>query len=97
MQAIYHRLQNLTSAFFEHFKGANPVEAKIAKNPEAYPRSSYRAFTGLQSIPDWLETQAVLDMVSQKQTLNTYKSYVEEGLDDATISFYEKTSYEPRL
>jgi len=69
----------------------NPVEAKIAKKPEAYPWSSYRAFTGLQSIPDWLETQAVLGMVSQKHTLNTYKSYVEEGLDDATISFYEKT------
>jgi REP element-mobilizing transposase RayT len=33
----------------------NPVRARIARKPEAWPWSSYRAHVGLAAAPDWLD------------------------------------------
>jgi len=44
----------------------NPVRAGLVAYPQDWPWSSYRATTGLESPPDWLDTDFTLDAVSER-------------------------------
>jgi len=58
----------------------NPIRVKIAETPADYPWSSYCAFIGKETIPNWLETKWLLSQFGRKKkdALRNYKSYVDE-------------------
>lgn len=59
----------------------NPVRAGLARQPEDWPWSSYRAMIGTASVPDWLDTDAVLSQFGKQRTkaVRAYRRFVMEG------------------
>jgi len=47
----------------------NPVRAKIVKNPEDYPWSSYREYMGFRKSPAWFRTNLILGYFSETESL----------------------------
>lgn len=64
----------------------NPVRAKIADTPADYPWTSYCAFIGNETEPEWLETRFILAQFrgSKKKAIQGYKGFV-EGIDVDTL------------
>jgi hypothetical protein len=73
----------------------NPVAAGLAKVPEDYPWSSYRAYLGLSGEPDWLSTRITLRMIGQRRQRERYRRFVEAGVDADTETFYGKKKLSP--
>ncbi len=66
----------------------NPVRAGLVAYPQDWPWSSYRATTGLEYPPDWLDTDFTLDAVSERagsldQKRRFFAVYVEAGIHSA--------------
>ena len=63
----------------------NPVRARMAKRPDAYGWSSYRALAGLASVPDWLDAQPLYDQIapgkSAERAARKYVEFVAQGKD----------------
>lgn len=75
----------------------NPVEARLAPRPEAYCASSYRAYLGLATSPAWLITSATLSRFEPGDARQSYRRFVESGLDDETRAFYAGPRRRPVL
>ena len=62
----------------------NPVKAGIAKRPENYEWSSYRARVGYVPPPSWLAVTAVERRFSHDRDLarERYRTFIDEGMDD---------------
>lgn len=60
----------------------NPVRAKMVKNPEEWPWSSYRATVGIENNPVYLWIDWILSQFgkSKRTAMEKYKEYVEEGI-----------------
>ncbi len=60
----------------------NPVRAKIARRPEDWRWSSYRAMVGIRAVPDFLTTQNILRRFSstKKIAIQRYRDFVYEGI-----------------
>ena len=59
----------------------NPVRARMVRSASDYPWSSYRAMTGEDAAPEWLETRAILAAFSQTeaQAVEGYQSFIATG------------------
>jgi len=75
----------------------NPVEARIVTDPEKYAWSSYNAYVGEQTTPEWLSTKKTLGMIGQRNQQNRYRRFVDIGIDDDTATFYQKKNLSPIL
>lgn len=68
----------------------NPVRAGLASKCEAWPWSSASAYAGVSAKPNWLHTEALLEMFSPNARLAGYRALIDKGLDGKTIAGYEK-------
>lgn len=75
----------------------NPVEAGMTKKGEDYPWSSYQAFIGHANAPQWLILKTTLDMIGQRKRQKRYQAFVEAGIDQETLDFYQKKKLAPVL
>jgi len=59
----------------------NPVRAQMVAFPGDYPWSSYRAMTGVDTGPEWLERRAILVQFGQteEQAIAGYRTFVVAG------------------
>jgi len=59
----------------------NPVRAGLAKRPETYRWSSYRATAGLEKAPEWLTWEWVLAQFSpqRRRAERQYQEFVQDG------------------
>ncbi len=65
----------------------NPSTAKIVKDDQRYPWSSYQYFNLKKNRkPEWLTTSEVLNYFNGSS--EEYISFVEQGVDENTIKFY---------
>lgn len=64
----------------------NPVRAGLARAPEGWPWSSYRATAGEQTPPHWLSVNQILDQFGDDETRarDRYRQFVAAGLDRAS-------------
>ncbi len=64
----------------------NPLRADMIKVPEAWPWSSYRATAGLVQVPDWLASDWILSIFSERRddAVAEYRRFVLAGLDRET-------------
>ncbi len=69
----------------------NPVVAEIVSDPASYRWSSFPAYIGEETPPDWLSMEATLNMTGHGASRSEYRSFVEMGLDQETATFYGKT------
>lgn len=75
----------------------NPLEANLVSRPEEYGASSYRAYVGLDDSPWWLHTGETLRRLAPGNSRESYRRFVEAGIDDETRAFYAKTRLRPVL
>jgi REP element-mobilizing transposase RayT len=75
----------------------NPVDAGEVHLPEQWPHSSYRAYLGADDQPPWLHTSMILDWFGPVGSRARYRAFVEEGIDQATRSFYTAARLSPIL
>jgi len=70
----------------------NPIDMKrsIVDKLENYPWSSYPAYIGKVTPPDWLEQDSTFQILGAKQRFRGYKAFVKQGVDDETVKFYGK-------
>lgn len=68
----------------------NPVTAGIVNDPASYRWSSFRAYIGEETQPDWLSIDTTLKMAGDGASRTAYQSFVELGLDQETTKFYGK-------
>ena len=69
----------------------NPVETtKPVENLEEYPWSSYPAYTGNATAPDWLYRDQIYGMLGRKQKYSGYRNYVEAGVDEEIKRYYNR-------
>jgi len=70
----------------------NPIEMKrpMVDKLIKYPWSSYPAYIGAISPPDWLEQNSTYRMLGSKQRFKEYAAFVDQGVDDETATFYGK-------
>lgn len=65
-----------------------PVDIDLVLHPEDYPCSSYPAYLGKVSAPDWLQTDATLMMFGHQEQRKHYRCFVEAGVDEELRRFY---------
>ncbi|MHB0972588.1 MAG: transposase [Thermoanaerobaculia bacterium] len=61
----------------------NPVRARMVEHAGAWPWSSYRATAGLESPPEWLDRDAILDRFDpwdREQAMRLYREFVAAGV-----------------
>jgi len=69
----------------------NPVDTKKpVKKLEQYPWSSYPAYTGKATRPDWLYCDQIHGMLGRKQKYVGYQNYVEMGVDEDIKRYYNR-------
>ncbi len=68
----------------------NPVEMKkpLVTNLDDYKWSSYRAYIGKDKNLTWLNRQFTYDILGHKQKFKSYKSFVDQGVDDETQGYF---------
>jgi putative transposase len=69
----------------------NPVVANMVPSPDGYFWSSYQDYIGNRAKPNWLQINEILAMLQHEEHSDTYRRFVEEGVDDETKIFYEKS------
>jgi putative transposase len=69
----------------------NPTTARLVKKPEDYFWSSYSAYIGNRSKPNWLSCQETLNRFGTQNQPNKYREFVEQGMDEETELFYKKS------
>ena len=64
----------------------NPVRAGLAKRPQTYRWSSYRATAGLEKAPEWLTREWVLAQFSpqRRRAERQYQQFVQDGIGAAS-------------
>jgi REP element-mobilizing transposase RayT len=68
----------------------NPVEMKkpLVDLLEDYRWSSYATYLGLNQAPRWLNRDTVYGELGSRQRYRSYKTYVNQGMDQETTEFY---------
>ncbi len=75
----------------------NPVEARIIDCPEAWTWSSYRAFLGQATVPDFLHVEKTLALFGTRQSRQRYQAFVGLGVDEEIHRFYSRERLSPVL
>lgn len=57
---------------------------------EDYPWSSYPAYIGVKSCPNWLYRDQIYGMLGRKQRYAGYRAYMEAGIDEEIKHYYSK-------
>ena len=70
----------------------NPVEVKGCSNTvlEDYPWSSYPAYIGKSSVPQWLNRDKTYQMLGHRHRYAGYRAYAEAGIDEDIKRYYGK-------
>mgnify|MGYP000618004595 CR=1 FL=1 len=69
----------------------NPIEVKGSKvNLTDYKWSSYPSYIGAAPAPQWLCQEMTYKMLGRKQRYRGYRSYVEAGIDEDIMRYYNK-------
>ena len=65
----------------------NPVRARMVRNAQDWPWSSYRASAGLTDSPLWLNTDWILSAFAVRRSvaIERYKSFVSEGKNQPAL------------
>ena len=71
----------------------NPVAVGFTPYAQEYQWSSYRAYVGVEATSEWLQTKFVLNMVGEHQQRESYRLFVEKGVDEETQTFYGKKKF----
>ncbi|MFK8012140.1 MAG: helix-turn-helix domain-containing protein, partial [Marinicellaceae bacterium] len=68
----------------------NPIEMKnpLVTKLEDYKWSSYRAYIGKDRDLKWLNRQFTYDILGHKQKYKSYKSFVDQGVDEETQGYF---------
>jgi putative transposase len=72
----------------------NSIEAGVVKQPEEYRWSSHRQYLQAKEVPDWLNTQHVLEQMGGKKT---FHEFVLSGNEEALEKFYNAKHQSPVL
>lgn len=75
----------------------NPLEARMVKQLERYPWSSYRCYIGKANAPSWLTTHYILGAIGQRRRYARYQAFVAGDTDDVLSAFYEAGRQQPIL
>jgi hypothetical protein len=70
----------------------NPIEAKICNDPVDYPWSSYSNFIKKDKQNVWTNTDLILSHFIDNNRYDSYRKYVQRGVDDETVKLYKKAS-----
>ena len=73
----------------------NSIEAQLIDRIDDYAWSSYGAYVGKETGPDWLCQDQVLGMVGGNDARKRYEAYVEKGVDEVCAAFYGKKNQSP--
>lgn len=73
----------------------NPVTAGVVRRAEHYPWSSYPAYLGDASQPEWLYLQPTLGLFGERGARTRYRAFVEQGVDEEMRTFYSKGRLSP--
>ncbi|MBN1683983.1 MAG: transposase [Gammaproteobacteria bacterium] len=68
----------------------NPLEISFKEKFLDNKWSSYAAYIGLITPPEWLKNEFVLDMMHSKNPKESYENYVQQGVEPELIKFYSK-------
>ena len=75
----------------------NPLEAGLVEDLSEYPWSSYPAYIGRATKPDWLICDYVLLAIAQRNARTRYRAYVESVTEDEITCFYADGRHSPIL
>lgn len=75
----------------------NPLEAGFVADLSDYPWSSYRAYVGLDPVPDWLTTEYILKGIGKRSVKKRYQAFVAGDTDEALARFYRQAKASPIL
>jgi len=77
----------------------NPMDMKhpLVTELAAYPWSSYPAYLNKSPSPLWLNRESSYQLLGKKNRYQAYKSFVEQGVDEETLTFYGKGNLKPIL
>lgn len=67
----------------------NPVAAHLVGRPEDATWTSHRAYLGLDTRPDWLDTAELLELYGGVQHLRDYVAAVQVGRQEGPVGFDE--------
>ena len=70
----------------------NPSVAKMVKRAEKYRWSSYLDYLQPKNKASWLSVEEILTMVSSKKSSESYRFFIEQGLDNETKDFYNRAN-----
>lgn len=73
----------------------NPVEAGLAANPENWRWSSAGAYLGVAAKPEWLHTDAVLEMFGPTNSEEAYAQYLRDGRERGQTPRHRSRSSTP--
>lgn len=75
----------------------NPLEARLTHDPLHYQWSSYGAYLGQRSAPDWLYRNRILGLFGDQHPQKRYQIFVELGVDEELRRFYAQPRVAPML
>jgi putative transposase len=70
----------------------NPVDAGLVPTPDLWPWSSARFYIGDSPAPDWLVVDEILAMFSPAAPRESYRAFLNEGIDNETRRIYAELS-----
>lgn len=73
------------------------ADADLAPYPEDYPCSSYLAYLGDVTAPEWLHMEETLVLFGGQNRHERYRSFVEDGVDEELRRFYADRRVSPVL
>lgn len=73
----------------------NPVTAGVVSRAGNYAWSSYPAYLGDASQPEWLHLQPTLGLFGERGARTRYGAFVEQGVDEEMRAFYSKGRLSP--
>lgn len=74
----------------------NPVKAKMVEKAEYYKWSSYQAYLGLRTPPEWLKMDLIKENFSN-EGMNSYQAFVDHNTEMDLEQFYQKKPLPPIL
>src|SRR3989338_9084977 len=77
----------------------NPVQANVVQAPEKFPWSSHTRYLKGADEKPWLFVKLGLSFFGSKahKALLAYKNFIHQGIDQKTLSFYNKKNQDPIL
>ncbi len=77
----------------------NPVQANLTQDPAKFPWSSHSKYLKTKDEKPWLFVKLALSFFGTKthRALTAYQTFIDQGIDSKTLSFYNKKNQDPIL